>query len=64
LFFWHRQKSPYGVVNNEFDIAIVGMAGRFPGAANVDDIPESQDGKRGWMGRSLLTKTAVKKQKK
>jgi hypothetical protein len=25
------------VVNNEFDIAIVGMAGRFPGAANVDE---------------------------
>ena len=24
-------------MNNEFDIAIVGMAGRFPGARNVDE---------------------------
>ena len=24
-------------VNNEFDIAIIGMAGRFPGARNLDE---------------------------
>src|SRR5437016_2868036 len=43
-YCWCRRRQPAGSflqegssMNNEFDIAIVGMAGRFPGARNLDE---------------------------
>jgi len=32
-----RDHQPFGEMNNELDIAVVGMAGRFPGARNLDE---------------------------
>lgn len=32
-----RDVNPIGEMNNELDIAVVGMAGRFPGARNLDE---------------------------